>query len=306
MSQNRVVLHPFCPSSVRSAFADSEDPTVLTPNPDELEAVLAESDVLVTFRWTDDYLVPGLRFVQSISVGVEQFPLKDLSEAGVVLASARGCHGPQVSEHVFALLLALTRGVGFAMRNAESRIWKPMQGDEISGRTIGVLGLGAIGEAIAEKAAAWDMRVIGTKGHPESYRGVAELVVPPSDTRTVFEKADIVVSVLPDTPKTRGIVSSDCLKALAGGWFINVGRGSAIAESTILEALDAGWVKGVGLDVFDEEPLRPESPLWAHPRVVLTPHTAGLSPRYGVRLMEILRTNLAALNGAGDWINLIG
>ena len=191
------------------------------------------------------------------------------------------------------------------MRNAEVRLWKPIPGIEISALTLGILGLGTIGEAIAVKAAAWGMRVIGTKSSVSDYAGCAQAVFPADETLTVFERSDVVISVLPDSESTQGIVTAECLAAMNGGWFVNVGRGTVVKEQDLLEALADGSLAGVGLDVFDPEPLPESSPLWSHPRVVITNHTAGLSPHYGARLLEIFRANLDALNGDGEWVNRV-
>lgn len=305
MTSHRVVLHPAHNRSVGEAFRRASDLEIVLPPAAEVAEELARSAVLVTYRWDDSYLTESLRWIQSISVGVDQYPIERLRGAGVVLTSARGCHGPQVSEHAFGLLLALTRGIGRSMRNAEARLWKPIPGIEISGMTLGVLGLGTIGEAIAQKAVAWGMRVIGTKSHVADYSGVAQAVFGPEETLAVFERSDVVVSVLPDTESTRRIVTAECLAAMDGGWFVNVGRGTVVKEQDLLDALAAGSLAGVGLDVFDPEPLPESSPLWAHPRVVITNHTAGLSPHYGSRLLEIFRRNLEALDGFGEWVNRV-
>ncbi len=301
----RIVVHPRHPRSVGEAFLAEEDLDVVIPDVDDLPKALVGAEILVSYFWDDRYLTDSLRWIQSVSVGVDQFPIADLERSGVVLTSARGCHGPQVSEHAFALLLALTRGIGRSMRNAEARVWKPIPGTELNGSTLGVLGLGTIGEEIARKAVAWGMTVIGTKSCPDQYDGVASAVFAPEETIEVFRAADAVVSVLPDTPATYGIVSAECLGAMHGGWFVNVGRGTAVSERDLLDALESGALAGAGLDVFDPEPLPAGSPLWSHPRVVITSHTAGLSPHYGARLVAIFRTNLAARNGAGTWVNRV-
>lgn len=305
MTSHRIVLHPDHNRSVGVAFRQADGLDVVTPGIDAVAEELADSEVLVTYVWDDAYLTNSLRWVQSISVGVDQYPIERLRQAEVALTSARGIHGPQVSEHAFGLLLALTRGIGPSMRNAEARIWKPIPGVEISGLTLGVLGLGTIGEAIAQKAVAWGMRVIGTKADVADYRGSALAVFPPTETLTVFEAADAVVSVLPDTESTRGVVTAECLEAMDGGWFVNVGRGTVVDEQVLLDALASGALAGAGLDVFDTEPLPQESPLWSHPRVVITNHTAGLSPHYGDRLLAVFRRNLDAFDGAGTWVNRV-
>lgn len=301
-----VVLHPRYPPGVDEALGRIPEVELIRPaDEDGVVAALAGSPVLVTFRWRDEFLTLTLRWVQSISAGIEQFPVEAFGEKGVVLTSARGVHGPQVAEHAFALLLSLTRVVGVSMRDAERRVWKPRMGEELGGKVLGVLGLGAIGEEIARRGVAWGMEVIGTKAHPAGYRGCAARVYPPEQTIEVFRRAQVVISVLPDTPDTRGIIGEEALAALGRGWVVNVGRGSAVDTGALLEALDRGELQGAGLDVFEEEPLPPDSPLWTHPRVVITPHIAGLSPRYGPRLAEIFAVNLAAFRGGGDWINRV-
>ena len=301
----KVVLHPHHPSSVKPAFEGAEELEVITPDPDDVVSALSEAAVFVAYRWSDDFLLDSLRWVQSISVGVDQFPLDEFAARGIALTSARGIHGPQVSEHAFALLLALTRGVGVAMRNAEKQRWRQIPGVEISGMTLGVLGLGTVGEAVARRADAWGMTVVGTKSDPSTYTGVAARVFSPADTIDVFRLSDVVIAVLPDTADTRGIVTRSCLEALDGGWFVNVGRGTVVDEADIVTALDAGWIAGAGLDVFDPEPLAESSPLWTHPRVVLTPHTAGFTPQYGERLLEVFRANRAGFENRGDWVTRV-
>lgn len=300
MSRPGIVLHPRHPSGVAEALAELDVDLVI---PDDVAAAVSEHGVLVTFVWRDEYL-DGLRWLQSISAGHDQFPHELFRERGVVLTSASGVHGPQVAEHAFALLLGLTRGVGVASRNAESGTWKPMMLHELAGKTMGVLGLGAIGEEVARRAKAWGMTVVGTKRHPEGYRGVADEVFGPDRTDEVFRRSHAVVSTLPGGEATDLAVTREMLESL-GGWFVNVGRGNVVAEGDVLAAIESGGLLGAGLDVFATEPLPASSPLWSHPRVVITPHTAGLSPQYGPRLAEILAHNLAAVRGERPWRNRV-
>jgi phosphoglycerate dehydrogenase-like enzyme len=272
---------------------------------DSVTAALQNAPVLVSFIWEDRFLTPALRWVQSISAGTEQFPLARLAAAGVVLTSARGVHGPQVAEHAFALLLALTRGIGYSMRNAVERSWRQYTGDELTGRTLGVLGLGPIGEEVARRARAWGMQVVGCTRRPHAYQGVLTEVLGLDQVREVCRRSHAVVAALPDAPETRNLIDAAAFAALGDGWLVNVGRGSAVDLAALLDALDRGELRGAGLDVFPTEPLPPESPLWSHPRVVLTPHVGGLSPRYGPRLAELTAANLAALHGRGEWVNRV-
>jgi phosphoglycerate dehydrogenase-like enzyme len=302
VSRPSVVLHPKHLDSVREALSRL-DIDLEIPDADGVPAAVESSGILVSYVWDDSYL-PGLRWLQSISAGHDQFPYEAFRDQGTVLTSASGVHGPQIAEHAFALLLALTRGVGAATRNAVDGLWKPMMLHELGGATLGVLGLGAIGEEVAKRAKSWGMTVIGTKRDTDGYSGAADEVLGPDGTADVFRRADAVVSALPGGAATDGIVSREMLDSL-DGWFINVGRGNAVSEDDILAAIDGGGLLGAGLDVFENEPLPAESPLWTNPRVVITPHTAGLSPHYGRRLAEIFADNLEALSGRGEWRNRI-
>lgn len=302
MSRQRIVLHPRHPRGVDEALAEL-DVDLVQPEADEVADAVAEAGVLVTWLWDDSYL-DGLRWLQSISAGHDQYPHDEFAARDIVLTSASGVHGPQMAEHAFALLLGLSRGVGVASRNATQRTWKPMMLQELGGTTLGILGLGAIGEEIASRGKAWGMRVIGTKRSVDGYLGNADEVFAPEDTAEVFQRADSVVSVLPGGEETTGLVTRAMLESL-GGWFVNLGRGNVVAESDILAAVESGGLAGAGLDVFETEPLPEDSPLWTHPRVIVTPHTGGMSPHYGQRLAEIVAANLDAFAGRGEWRNRI-
>lgn len=302
----RVVLDPRHPRGVAESFRAIDGIDLIeAEDPDGVAAAVRDAAVLVGWKWEDRFLADGLRWIQSISAGVEQFPLDELARRGVALTSARGVHGPQIAEHTFALLLAMTRNVAISTRDATERIWRPRMAEEIAGRTMAIVGLGSIGEEVAGRAVAWDMRVIGIKANPDGYDGVAERVSGPGALLDVCREADVVVSVLPDHPDTRGLFDDEAFAAIGAGWFVNVGRGSAVDEDALVRALDDGELRGAGLDVFEVEPLPDDSPLWSHPRVVVTPHMGGLSPAYGPRLARIFEQNLAAFRGEGAWRNRI-
>ncbi len=302
----RIVLGPVAGSGIGDALAAVDGVVeVATPPLDEVGAALSGTEVLVAFQWEDEWLVPGLRWIQSVSAGTDQFPLDALRDAGIVLTSAVGIHDVQVSEHAFALLLGLTRGIGVSVRHQTERVWEWPAVVDLSGMTLGVLGLGVIGEAVARRAKAFGMDVLGTKRLVDGYSGAADEVFDPEKTLEVFRRSDAVIVTLPGTPETAGVVGAEELHALAGGFFINVGRGSVVDESALIEALRPGGLRGVGLDVFREEPLSEDSPLWRMPNVIITPHLAGASPRYGERLAELFARNLAAFHGEGEWVNRV-
>ena len=305
-SELAVVLDPmYVPGLVEAISAEPGVNPVTPSDPGGVASALATAGVLIGYRWFPAYLAPGLRWVQSVSVGTEQFPLDALGKAGVVLTSARGISGEQVSEHAIGLLLALTRGIAGAVRAQIDRKWRWPPVEELAGRTLGLLGLGAIGEAIAVRAAAFGMNVIGTKRDVSDYEGVAKEVLPPERTIDVFRRADAVIVALPGGNETAGMVGAAELAALEGGWLVNIGRGSVVDEAALIDALERGILAGAALDVFTTEPLPKSSPLWDVPNLIISPHLAGASPRYGAKFVDLLRRNLAAFRGEGPWVNRV-
>ena len=305
---SHVVLHPVHPPGLSTLLAELDHIAVDVPGDDDaiVDALEAGAEILVTYRWDDRFLTGSLTWVQAISAGLEQFPTEAFAAGDVRLTSARGVHAPSVAEHAMGLLLAVVRGIGEAMRDVPDRRWHPYRAAyEISGRTLGVLGLGAIGEEVALRAEGMGMRVVGSKRHPDQYQGVAEWVVGPGGTLEVCRVADVVVVALPHDEGTRGLVGAEELEALSGGWLINVGRGSVVDEEALIAALVDGTLLGAGLDVFGEEPLPSSSPLWTLPNVVITPHAAWSSDRLAARLVDLFAENLAAFGGSGEWRNLI-
>lgn len=297
----RVVLHPVHGPGLGEALA--EVPAVEVLQPDDGDGVVEALDegvhALVTFAWEDRFLTGNLRWIQAISAGVDQFPLDAIADAGVVLCSAGDAHTPAVAEHAIALLMAVVRGIGPAMRDVPTREWHIRPAHEVRDRTLGVLGLGSIGEEVARLAKGLGMRVIGTKRNPNGYDGEAERVFGPEGTVDVCSDADAIVAALPSADHPA--VGRAELDALGAGWIVNVGRGTAIDEDALVAALTEGRLRGAGLDVFATEPLPPESPLWDLPNVVITPHAAWSTDRLTPRVAAVFAGNVAAYRGSGQW-----
>ena len=300
-----VVLHPMHQSGVREALEGLPEIDLVCPQDDaELKDALASDAVLVTYIWRDEYLRPGLRWLQSHSAGYNQYPIDRLRENGTVLTSASGVH-IVCAEHAMGLLLALTRDIHIGIRDMPARRWDTHVAPEVGGRTVVIAGLGAIGEAIARRLAGWDVRLIGVTRSPASYAGVVKDVRPLDQLAGACAEASILMVALPLAAETRHLVSAAVLDALGQGWITNVSRGPVIDESALIERLRDGRLLGAGLDVTEVEPLRADSPLWDMPNVVITPHMAGLTPRCGERLAELLQHNLRAYRGLGPWKNRI-
>jgi phosphoglycerate dehydrogenase-like enzyme len=263
---------------------------------------MPEVDVLaVSGAWHDSLLEQAtrLKWIQSIGVGYNQFPLDELKRRGIRLSNAVGVNANAVSEHAVALILALARRLPEARDNQHKKHWRAMIGnpqareDELSGKTLGVIGLGAIGNRLATFGKAFDMHVIGTKGNPASYQGVADNVLPPERLGELLDTADFVVLCCPLKPETTHLIGTAELQRMRpSAYLINVARGPVVAEDELIAALRAGEIAGAALDVTVDEPLAPDSPLWAMPNVLITPHTAGETSLYEKRLVDIMVENL--------------
>ena len=224
-------------------------------------------------------------------------------QEGVTLTTATGVHAV-VAEAAFGLLLALTRHIADAVNDAKTHTWVEREGPEIAGSTIAIIGLGTIGEAFARRAQGWEVELIGYKRDPDSYTGIVDRVYGPDSLLDVCAMADTIVLTLPGATDTNHLIGAAELEALGAGFLINVGRGSVVDEQALIAALTTGELRGAGLDVFEVEPLPIDSQLWDMPNVVITPHTAGATPRYGERLAKIFRQNLAAFQGDDTpWVN---
>ena len=271
---------------------------------DELLARAGEADVIVTSGFWNNAILekaPRLRFVQSISAGVDQYDQAAFRTAGVRLASAQGVNANAVSDHAMALVLSLTRLIPQACRNQAEHHWRGMIGnipdreDELPGKTMLVVGLGRIGGRLARLGKAFGMRVIGLR-RDASAGGDADLVRPTAELKALLPEADFVVLTCPLTPETTGLIDAEALSLMKPtARLINVARGRVVDEAALVEAMRRGAIAGAALDTVVEEPLPASSPLWDLPGVLITPHTAGETQAYEDNVLNILLENLDRL-----------
>lgn len=269
---------------------------------DAMAPRMPDLDVLViSGAWRDVLLdaADKLQWIQAIGVGYNQFPLADLRRRGIRLTNAVGVNANAVSEHALALLLALSRRLPEARDNQHRKHWRPMisdpqaREDEIADKTLGIVGLGAIGNRLATLAKAFGMRVIGTKGNPAAYQGQADAVLPPDRLAELLDSADYVALCCPLKPETTNLIGATELRRMRpSAYLVNVSRGQIVVESELIAALQRGDIAGAALDLTVDEPLPPESPLWDLPNVLITPHTGGETSRYEQRLVDIIVENV--------------
>ena len=308
--KNLVVYHKIRPDHLeRLQKAYTAGEVQVCTDTEGLKTSLKEAEVLVAFRMAPEALAgaPHLKWIQALTAGVEDLPLADIRRRGILLTNGRGIHRIHMSECAIAALIMLARNFQELFRNQLQGIWnrKVPQG-QIHGAVLGILGLGSIGAEIARRASLFGMRVLGVKHTPAAVTGV-ERVYGPTGMQAVFRQSDYVINLLPDTPATRGIVGRDlfaCMKPTA--CFINIGRGKTVDQEALIEALQAGKIRGLFTDVYADEPLPADSPLWKLKNVILTPHVCGVSDQYTDRAMEIVEHNLAVYtSGRGAFRNRV-
>lgn len=287
-------LEPAYVERIREAYPDLE--VVVCTEPAELPAALAGAQGLVTWRVPPEALAAAtaLRWVHFAGAGVDGALSPALVERNLVVTNNSGVAAPNIAEHLLAMMLAFARGLPELMRYQVRREWHhPSRRFELSGQTLGVVGLGDIGAELAWRAAALGMRVIGLRRRPgEPPRGV-ERVYPPEALHELLGESDHVAICLPLTARTRHLFGPAEFRAMRrDAYLYNIGRGAIVDQEALIAALQAGEIAGAGLDVTDPEPLPPDSPLWDMPNVLITNHTSGGTPRYWERGIEIVLDNI--------------
>jgi phosphoglycerate dehydrogenase-like enzyme len=282
---------------------------VETKDPKRQADEIVDTDALFGRVSNDVFLkARRLRYYQSIGAGVDAILTPELVRSDVILASEKGGVGIHLAEHAFALLLGLTRGLHTAIR-------RPDYGDRESIRlvqrelydlTMGIVGLGGTGRDVATRALAFGMRVLAVDVEDvPTVPGIAALWKT-DRMNDLLAESDVVVICLPLTKATHHLFSRDLFRHMKRtAILINVTRGAIVYGDDLMKALDEGLIWGAGLDVTDPEPLPSGHPLWTHPRVIVTPHTAGGSPRRAGRVVDTFCENLKRLRAGQPLLAII-
>lgn len=243
--------------------------------------------------------MPRLEWVQALTTGVDN--LLSMPELGpqVVVTNCRGIHGPQMSELAILLMLALGRKFPQMVRNQAGATWQRWEQPLLFGRTVCIVGLGVIAEDLAKRCGSFGMRVTGVSDGRAEVDGFAA-VYRRADTARAVADADYVVVVAPYSAETHHLIGPSVFAAMRPRAFlINLSRGGCVDEEALLTALNSGAIAGAGLDVFQTEPLPPDSPFWRLPNVIVTPHIGGMSDTYHEQALPIVAANLNAYARAG-------
>ncbi|MGA2142766.1 MAG: D-2-hydroxyacid dehydrogenase, partial [Brevinematales bacterium] len=275
--------------------------------------VMAENiDVLIIFGWSgiDLNIYPALKWVFSISAGVEKLPFESLISRGVTVTNTRGIHGGQIAEHVIGMMLSFSRQLARARDNQSRKRWfQGLPVDELTGKKLLIIVAGSIGSEIARKAAVFDMDITGIKNNP-SPAGLANFNRIHGKEKDILHDdlslADYIVLITPLTDETYHLIGREEFSLMKkSAYFINISRGDTVEETSLIEALRTGKIAGAGLDVFHSEPLPADSPLWEMENVLITPHNSGISPYYMDRTADIFSKSLSLYREGKILPNLI-
>jgi len=235
--------------------------------------------------------MPKLRWIQAMTAGVEAWLGAPGLRDEVALCCARGSHRHSMSENILGALFHLTKPYAAVVQDQKESRWTRRQSQLLAGQTLGILGLGFIGQELARKAAALEMRVIGTKRTPGAVEGV-EKVYGSDQSEEVLRQSDFVVLLMPVTPETENFMNAARLKTMKPtAWLLNFGRGPLIKDDDLIAAVKAKTIAGAVLDVFREEPLPASDPFWTTENIVVLPHIGGGHATRGAMVADIFAEN---------------
>ena len=283
---------------------------------EEAEPRFAGTEILVTkgsavdgveFTRAHAARMPRLEWIQCLISGCEHIVHALDGREHVLITTVSGIHGPQVSEMAVLHMLALSRNARRLLRNHDAHVWDRLEQRVLTGKMVGIVGLGAIGAYLARVCKAFGMTVYGLSRSARSLDAV-DRTFNRTELVDLARDVDFLVVVVPETAETVGLIDAQVLSAMKPtAYLINLARGPVVDEEALIAALRAGEIAGAGLDVFAVEPLPATSPLWNLENVIITPHVAGRSDHYVEGALTVVEHNLAAyLRGArDDLVNVI-
>jgi phosphoglycerate dehydrogenase-like enzyme len=307
-----LMIVPALEAEDRAAILEAAGPgatLVEARDPERQRAEIVDADVLFGRVASEIFARhTRLRYYHSIGAGVDAILSRELVESDVILASEKGEVGIHLAEHAFALLLALTRGLHTALRRPDYTLREPIRREqrELYHQTLGIVGFGGTGRALARRALGFGMRVLAVDIEDVPPEPGVDAIWKPDRLHDLLGASDVVVIALPLTKATHHLFTRDLFRRMRPhAILINVTRGAIVFGDDLLRAIEEGVIWGAGLDVTDPEPLPAGHPLWSHPRVIVTPHTAGGSPRRAGRVIATFCENLRRLRDGRPLLALI-
>lgn len=265
---------------------------------EDARAQFKDAEILITYgEDLNDELIEmahHLKWIMVLSAGIEKMPFEAIKKRGIIITNARGIHKTPMAEYTISMMLQIARQTKKLIENEQHQIWdRKVRMMELSGKTITIMGAGAIGSEIARLAKAFNMKTVGINrsGKPAEYIDEMYSV---QDMNRAISQGDFIVSVLPSTVETNYLLKESHFKLMKKeSVFINIGRGNVVEESVLIKTLEKGEISHAVLDVFEHEPLQAGHPFWVMDNVTVTPHLSGISALYQPRGFEIFEKNLS-------------
>ncbi|WP_028390313.1 D-2-hydroxyacid dehydrogenase [Bacillus cihuensis] len=305
-----LVLSTIVPSKTIQTDLETKFPDIDFHFQEDLEkGALSEAEVLITYGedLENQHIrnAPKLKWIMVMSAGLEKMPFEVIIERDILVTNARGIHKIPMAEYTFAMVLLHEKKGRLLLENERNAKWdRDVRVGELNGKTMLILGTGAIGGEIARIAKAFNMKTVGLNrsGRPTEYM---DHIVQKKDILIELSQADYIISILPSTHETKGFVKSEHFKAMKNSAvFVNIGRGDVVDENILLSALANQEIAHAVLDVFDPEPLAKDHPFWEMDNVTVTSHLSSRSYKYLPRAFQIFEQNLAIyLEGKSNFVN---
>ena len=253
-------------------------------------------------------VAPNLRFVQAIGSGVGQYVASHLPEGGIVLANGAGIGAPPIAEWVLARILQILKLLPVHDANARDHRWESALGSNLQGKSVSIIGLGAIGREVARRCRAFGVHLLGVRrrGQLGASDPDVDEVYGPDALHSVLGRSDVVVVAAPGTDATGNMFDSAAFAAMRpGSVFVNVARGTLVDEAALIRALASGHLRGAAIDVARTEPLPADDPLWDAPNLLISPHSSTSGEGYADRSFALFCTNLAHLVAGEPLVNVV-
>ncbi len=291
--------HTFKPAhevELKAAAGSEMEVIIATPTQATSHVAVAEAVAAFPMRMPKSAEVPNAKWLHSFSAGVDKILSPEVAASDVMLSSSSGIHATPIAEHILGSLLIFARGFAQSFHAQQAHAWKKDEGlRELRDSTVLIVGLGAIGKEAARLAASFGARVSAVSRSGSGKPDFVERLEKSEMLDAMLPEADYVVITLPGIEETKHLFDKQKFALMKkSAVLINIGRGSIVKESDLIDALNGGMIAGASLDVFETEPLPAESALWSMKNVVITPHHSGLSHRYMDRAITLLCENIRA------------
>jgi phosphoglycerate dehydrogenase-like enzyme len=247
----------------------------------------------------------AMRWFHAFVAGLDHPVFRSIAERGVTVTNSAGFNAVPIAQYVLAMMLRHAKKIPEWEAAQREGAWRRVESDELTGQTLALIGVGGIGSEVARLAHAFGMRIVGMRRRAEPVEGLHHLY-PPAAKHEMLAEADYLVVAAPLTPETQGLIDAAAFAVMKpSAYLINVGRGPIVVEQALLDALREGRIAGAALDVFDEEPLPSESPLWTMENVIITPHNSASSPHTLERGALMFVDNLRRYAAGEPMLNVV-